>query len=435
MPAVSVPISVAEPGGPAAGQQLEGDRGQREHVRGRVPRRARDALGRAVGAAHRCAQADPLEGFDDAEPGRAGLFGCDEDVARVQRAVADARRTREIDRAGELGDERQHGGNRRRRVVPHGDVERLGGDVLLGAIRHRPLDAGGDRLDDRGMEEACLGGPCQLIGQRLRLLGCDVETEDLHGDQPIAFRLVGAEHGTERADADLVQHPEGAELSGCSEGRRIVAGQEIASRLIAKIYHILLRGASPLGLPTRRSRGPSTPAPSGGSLTAFARVANGDASTLEPAAGIHRRALRVESRDARPSTYLDMLQNALREYDLVSADASTTAAAAATRVAVDVRRFPWVRPLAGEYAANFASVAPLYAGDPQSPDAWREVSARVRSHPGHRDHVAAAIAAQQRRRDAPEAARTAAALLANPDTVAVVTGQQAGVFGGPLYTS
>ena len=159
-----------------------------------------------------------------------------------KRAVADARRPREIDRAGELGDERQHRGNRRRRVVPHGDVERLGSDVFLGTIRHRPLDAGGNRLDDRGMEEACLGGPRQLVGQRLRLLGCDVETEGLHGDQPIAFRLVGAEHGTERADADLVQHPEGAELSGCSEGRRIVSGQEIASRLIRKIYHIL-RGA------------------------------------------------------------------------------------------------------------------------------------------------------------------------------------------------
>ena len=75
------------------------------------------------------------------------------------------------------------------------------------------------------MEESRLGGPRQLVGQRLRLLGRDVETEDLHGDQPVAFGLVGAEDGTERADADLMQDPEGAELCWCSEGRRIVAGQ------------------------------------------------------------------------------------------------------------------------------------------------------------------------------------------------------------------
>ena len=253
---------VTESGWPAAGQQLEGNCGQREHVCGRIPRRARNALGRTVGTAHRSAQANPLEGFDDTEAGRPGLFRCDEDVARVQRAVTNTHRTRKIDRAGELRDEGQHGGNRRRRVVPHGDVERLGGDVLLGAIGHRPLDAGGNRLDDRGMEEAGLGRPRQLIGQRLGLLGRNVETEGLHGDQPIALRLVGAEHGTERADADLVQHPEGAELGGCSEGRRIVAGQRSPLDEITKIYHILPpRGFAPRTPPRRRSRGPCRPTP------------------------------------------------------------------------------------------------------------------------------------------------------------------------------
>ena len=150
---------------------------------------------------------------------------------------------------------------------------------------------------------------------------------------------------------------------------------------------------------------------------------------LSASASVERRGSGDEDR------YLDMVENALREYDPVSADASSTAAAGtSTRLAVDVRRFPWMRPLTGDYAFNFSNVAPLYAGDPQAPEAWRQAAARVRQRERARTEIAAALAAQQQRRSAPNESRGAAAHLAAPETVAVVTGQQAGAFGGPLFT-
>ncbi len=54
--------------------------------------------------------------------------------------------------------------------------------------------------------------------------------------------------------------------------------------------------------------------------------------------------------------------------------------------------------------------------------------------PAPRDAVADVVQAQQRRRGAPPEALAAAAQLRDPRTVAVVTGQQAGLFGGPLFT-
>lgn len=130
-----------------------------------------------------------------------------------------------------------------------------------------------------------------------------------------------------------------------------------------------------------------------------------------------------------------MLWNALREYDAVSPDPSAPAApASAARIAVDVRRFPWVRPLSGDYAFDFSRIAPLYAGNPQSPEAWRERADRVTAQDRPRRQVADCLAAQQAHRNAPPACREAAQRLADPRAVAVVTGQQAGAFGGPLFT-
>jgi bacillithiol biosynthesis cysteine-adding enzyme BshC len=136
-----------------------------------------------------------------------------------------------------------------------------------------------------------------------------------------------------------------------------------------------------------------------------------------------------------------MFQNPLREYEAVSGDTTfadgahdAPRAQDSTRTAIDVRRFSWIRPLAGDYAFNFQNVAPLYAGDPTSRHAWADAIARTRAKSRPRAAVAELLAAQQARRDAPAAARAAAAQLANAETVAVVTGQQAGAFGGPLFT-
>ena len=139
-----------------------------------------------------------------------------------------------------------------------------------------------------------------------------------------------------------------------------------------------------------------------------------------------------------------MFSNALREYGAVPADRTHTGAAqatehstadsAATRMAVDVRRFGWIRPLVGEYAFNFSNVAPLFAGDPTQPESWRDAIARARSIQRQPADITRILAAQQERRGAPPEARASAARLASASTVAVVTGQQAGAFGGPLFT-
>ncbi len=87
-----------------------------------------------------------------------------------------------------------------------------------------------------------------------------------------------------------------------------------------------------------------------------------------------------------------------------------------------------------DYCTNFASVADFFAGD------WRDESARVAvadraaARPVDRDAMADVLAEQNEDWGAGAMAQRNVEALRDPATVAVVTGQQVGLFTGPLYT-
>jgi bacillithiol biosynthesis cysteine-adding enzyme BshC len=107
---------------------------------------------------------------------------------------------------------------------------------------------------------------------------------------------------------------------------------------------------------------------------------------------------------------------------------------AGARLPIDIRRFPWIRRLAADYVFDYSRVADFFAGNPADPAAWREAIARTQKFPRKREAIVDLLHAQQRARGAPDAAINAARELVDPQSVAIVTGQQAGLFGGPLFT-
>ena len=103
-------------------------------------------------------------------------------------------------------------------------------------------------------------------------------------------------------------------------------------------------------------------------------------------------------------------------------------------LAVDIRTFPWIRRLASDYAFAYTNVSDFFAGDPATPAAWADTIRRSQAYTRQSTEIAKVLADQQERRGAPKASREMAARLAEPATRVVITGQQAGLYGGPFFT-
>ncbi len=100
---------------------------------------------------------------------------------------------------------------------------------------------------------------------------------------------------------------------------------------------------------------------------------------------------------------------------------------------LDYRNLPIFKPLFLDYLSDYTKVERFFAGNPAEADTWSKVAQELQSRKHPRTKVAGALRELNMSLGADEQALATIDGL-EKDALVVITGQQVGLFGGPLYT-
>jgi bacillithiol synthase len=101
---------------------------------------------------------------------------------------------------------------------------------------------------------------------------------------------------------------------------------------------------------------------------------------------------------------------------------------------LDIREVPGFSSLIREYVHDFSRLSAYYARNPRLDSEYATLAGLCGERDYRRADLRAALLAQQTVWDAPAVVRARIDALCRPEGLAVCTGQQTGLFGGPLFT-
>ena len=100
---------------------------------------------------------------------------------------------------------------------------------------------------------------------------------------------------------------------------------------------------------------------------------------------------------------------------------------------LDYRQLSSYKRLFLDYIHDYSRLSGFFSGDPKAPESWRSLAERLEDHPLNRPKVAEVLRGLNQKLGADGNALASIDAL-EKGAFAVVTGQQVGLFGGPLYT-